>query len=66
MRNFLRYADVAELLQVKVGTLYSMVSRREIPHVRVSNRLVLFDPEHLKSWLKDKEIEVTAAEEEAV
>ena len=30
MRNFLRYADVAELLQVKVGTLYSMVSRREI------------------------------------
>lgn len=46
------YQQAAELLSVPIGTLRSMVCRRQIPHVRISTRIVLFDVAALKSWLE--------------
>ena len=60
MRNFLRYADVAELLQIKVGTLYSMMGK-SIPHVRVSNRLV--STQTSQSWLRIRRLRLPQQEE---
>ena len=56
MRTLLNYSEVAEWLQIKTGTLYSMVSRQEIPYLRVSPRVVRFDPEVLGRWLERKEV----------
>lgn len=47
----LTYAETAELLGVKRVTLYSMVSRHELPHVRLGPRLVRFRRSELAAWI---------------
>jgi excisionase family DNA binding protein len=47
----LTYKEVAELLNVKVGTVYSWVARSEIPHVRLGRRVVRFPREQVQQWL---------------
>jgi len=46
------YREASRLLALPVGTLRSMVCRRQIPHIRVSPRIVLFDVAALDAWLK--------------
>lgn len=55
-KKLLRYAEAALKLGVTTGTLYSMVSRKEIPHSRIGKRLVVFDAEVLEAWLKRKNV----------
>lgn len=38
------------------GTLRSMVSRGQIPHVRLSERIVRFDRATLENWFKSKAV----------
>jgi Helix-turn-helix domain len=45
------YSDAARLLAIPVGTLRSMVCRRQIPHIRLSARIVIFDVDALERWL---------------
>jgi excisionase family DNA binding protein len=49
---YLTYREAAELLGVTVGTLYSMVSRRLVPHHRIGRRLVRFNRTELEGWLQ--------------
>lgn len=58
MKEKLRYREAAALLHMPVGTLYALVSRRQIPHIRLSPRLVLFDRETLEKWLQAHEVSV--------
>jgi excisionase family DNA binding protein len=51
-RKHIGYREAAELLSIPVGTLRSMVCRRQIPHVRISARLVVFDVAALNAWLE--------------
>ena len=51
-RHLWRYADAAKFLGISRGTLRGLVARRQIPHHRVSRRIVLFDPDVLRRWLK--------------
>jgi excisionase family DNA binding protein len=44
------YKDAAEFLGLPLGTLYSLVSARRIPHVRYGTRLVRFEREALVAW----------------
>jgi len=39
----LNYRDAARMLGIPVGTLRSMVCRRQVPHIRMSARIVVFD-----------------------
>lgn len=57
-RPFLTYAQTAELLGVKQGTLYAWVSRRVIPFVRLSPRVVRFRRVDLDTWLAERQVEV--------
>lgn len=41
------------------GTLYSMVAKRQIPHVRLGKRLVIFSREMLRNWLDSNKVEQT-------
>ena len=51
MQPLLNYDQAAALLNVAKGTLYSKVCRKEIPHRRLSPRLVRFDAEELRAWI---------------
>jgi len=45
------YKQVAELLNVKVGTIYSWVARGEVPYVRLGKRVVRFPQAEIEQWL---------------
>ncbi len=50
------YAEVAALTGLKLGTLYSMVARKQIPYVRLSRRLVRFRRDEVLSWIEDARV----------
>jgi len=50
----LTYSETSQLLGVKVGTLYSWVSRRVIPFVRLSPRVVRFRRDEVATWLSER------------
>lgn len=45
------YGELADFTKIPKGSLRTMVSRREIPHLRVGPRTVRFDPAVIVSWL---------------
>jgi len=51
--RMLTYKQAAEYLGLKKGTLYSMVHRGRIPHLRLGRRLVRFRKEELDAWLDE-------------
>lgn len=50
--KLLNYRQAAEFIGVTLGTLYSMVARRMVPHHRIGPRLVRFDLTELRAWLE--------------
>ena len=38
------------------GTIYSYVYRKKIPHIRLGNRMLRFDPEIIEAWIKAGEV----------
>ncbi len=57
-RSLLTYAEAAALLGLKLPTLYTLVYRRSVPHVRLSGRIVRFDPVVLEAWRKSRAVPV--------
>ena len=62
--KFLNYQELAEKLGIAVPTLYSAVSRGQIPHVRFSGRLVRFDAEEIDRWIAEHRVPVADADRE--
>jgi excisionase family DNA binding protein len=56
MSEMMNYTTAAEFLGVKVATLYSMVSRREVPFTRIGRRLVRFSRVELTNWLASRTV----------
>ena len=54
----LNYRDAARLLGIPVGTLRSMVCRRQVPHIRISPRVVVFDAASLEDWISRRRVDV--------
>jgi excisionase family DNA binding protein len=48
--------EMAEYLGIRVSTLYSWVSQKRIPYIKLG-RLVKFDLRKIDKWLEDKAIE---------
>ncbi len=46
----LTIAQVSELLNIKVSTLYAWVSQGKIPHLKI-HRLIRFDANEIQQWL---------------
>jgi len=55
-QELLTYAQAAQFLNVRLGTLYAMVSRHEIPHVRLGRRLVRFSRRALATLIAERSI----------
>lgn len=51
MSKRIDYTAAAEILGVGVGTLRSMVHRKQVPHIRMGPKLVRFDRDELEQWL---------------
>lgn len=58
-RAILTYDGAAELLGLPKGTIYAMVSRKEIPHFRLGARNVRFSDLELLEWLENRRIHPT-------
>jgi predicted DNA-binding transcriptional regulator AlpA len=56
------YGDAARYLGISPGTLRSMVSRRQVPHIRISPRVVVFDIVQLDAWLAQRTVAVATME----
>ena len=55
-----RLIDVREAstyLGLAVGTLYNLVSMKQIPHVKLGRKL-LFDLKDLDKWIEESKVEV--------
>lgn len=57
--NLLTVKNVAAILQVAEGTVYSMVARKEIPHVYIG-RLLRFKPEDINGFINAQTQEIKA------
>lgn len=54
--EYFGYDEASKLTGLKVGTLYSLVARNQIPHIRLTQRLVLFSARDLAKWLTDHKV----------
>lgn len=50
------YSAAAQYLGLKVGTLRSMVARKQVPHIRLGPQLVRFDLAELEKWLREHSV----------
>jgi len=53
-RTTFNVTEIAEYLGVSRELIYSMVSKNEVPHVRISSR-ILFKRESIDRWLEQLE-----------
>ncbi|MCF6409010.1 helix-turn-helix domain-containing protein [Alkalihalobacillus sp. EGI L200015] len=51
----MRVAEVAEYLGVSKDLVYQLVREKEIPHVRLSKRVLIFDRHSIDDWISDQE-----------
>jgi excisionase family DNA binding protein len=65
-RRLLSYPEAAAYLGVPVGTLRSMVSRRQVAHVRLSARVVKFDLADLDAMIAARRVPAGGAPDNAV
>lgn len=56
MSDKLNYKQMADFLGVPLGTLYAMVNRKQIPHIRLGKRLVRFSKSEIEEWIKTRAI----------
>ena len=54
MRQLLTARQVAELLCISPKTVYNLAASGTLPCVRLSPRVVRFDPDRLEQWVKDQ------------
>jgi excisionase family DNA binding protein len=55
-QGLIGYQEASEMLGLPVGTLYAMVSRKQIDHVRLGKRLVRFSVEVLENFINQKSV----------
>lgn len=46
--------DVAEFLQLAVGSVYQLLSQKRLPCIRISARCVRFDPRQIEAWVAER------------
>lgn len=53
-----RYKQAAEHTGIPEGTLRAKVCTKQIPHIRIGPRMVLFDLDQLDAWMAEREVAV--------
>lgn len=60
MPNLLTVDQIAEMLQVKTGTVYQWVHEGFVPHIKLG-RLVRFNESEVMEWLRKRTVEGRSA-----
>ena len=55
------YDAAAAYLAVPISTLRSWVCRKQVPHIRLTGRVVIFDVAELDRWLAARRVTVGGA-----
>ena len=50
------YTEAAAYLGLKVSTLRSLVCRKQVPHIRLTPKLVVFDRDALDAFMREKAV----------
>jgi prophage regulatory protein len=53
MQPLIRPDDLAKMLGVSKGAIYSWCRRGVIPHIRLE-KCIRFDPQEIQEWLNDR------------
>jgi excisionase family DNA binding protein len=56
-KTLLTYQELSEHLNIKISTLYALVCRKRIPHIRLSPRFVRFDANEINEWLTQRKVD---------
>lgn len=54
-------ADLAATLRLSKASIYRMVSRREVPHVKLAGGALRFRAESITRWIESQEVTSTRA-----
>lgn len=57
-KRFLNVRELAEYLGIKRHTIYTWVSMKRIPYVKMGGR-VMFDMRDVEKWIKERKVEVS-------
>lgn len=57
-KRFMNIKELSEYLNVSKHTIYSWVSMKRIPHLKIGGTL-RFDIREIESWLKERKVEVS-------
>jgi len=58
MKPRLTINDLSAYLQISKPTIYKMIEENKIPHIRINQRLIRFDPDDIEKYLRDKKQEI--------
>lgn len=50
--------DVCERTQIKDRSIYYLIQTGQIPHVRLADRIIRFEPEAIEQWIAARRQEV--------
>ncbi|MBU1863291.1 MAG: helix-turn-helix domain-containing protein [Candidatus Omnitrophica bacterium] len=59
MDNFLTVKELSKKIGFKIGSIYNMVQRNEIPHYRYSTKKILFKESEISAWLEKMKVKVS-------
>jgi excisionase family DNA binding protein len=54
--DYLSVNEMAEILKMSTSHIYTLTSKKKIPHIKMLGKKVLFDKNEIKSWLKSKSV----------
>jgi excisionase family DNA binding protein len=54
--NFWDVNDVAKLLKMSKSHVYSLTSLKQIPHIKLLNKKLLFEKTEVIKWLNSKKV----------
>lgn len=52
----LTYKQTSDETGIPMGTLYTLVFQKRIPHIRLGKRLVRFSSKEIAAWLKAHQV----------
>ena len=54
--NYMTVKELSNLLKISESHIYTMTSKKSIPHIKLLGKKVLFDKDEIVNWLKSKKV----------
>jgi len=54
--DYMTVKEVASVLKMSTSHVYTLTSKKKIPHIKLLGKKVIFDKKQLHQWLKSKSV----------